>query len=505
MKPAWNSLLIALTLLLPTSASIVLAEPRSPRPTVENRAPNTPASETRPTLTPEETARQQKLIAADRLYLAGDIAAAEKLYRQVKEPFPQTTETKPKPAPITDASQLPPAARVYWREAEAGISQNAESRILVPLQLLVEQYPQFIPGHLRLAQVLRERDRTSESRQVLERASQLYPNQTDLLKAKIAALVEDEKWLDASVSARQFALLNANHPDAAEFSRLADENMKRYQRHLRRKIRGSAIAGSLIGGLSWFLTGRPYGTFSSVETAVLLLQGESKIGDRITSAAKRQLRIVEDKEVNDYLNEIGQKLAKVTGRNDFKYEFYVILDDDLNAFALPGGKIFINAGAITKSKSEAELAGLLAHELSHAVLSHGFQLLAQGNLLGNATEFLPRGRWIVGNLLFLNYSRDMERQSDIFGTKILAASGYAADGLRNLMVTLEKEDKDYPIGFLSSHPDSDDRVRYLEKLIIENNYNRYAYEGVARHAEIKERLEKLLAEEKQRRRRNRRR
>jgi len=72
------------------------------------------------------------------------------------------------------------------------------------------------------------------------------------------------------------------------------------------------------------------------------------------------------------MNDLGQKTAHATGRNDFEYEFYVVLDDDLNAFALPGGKVFVNAGAITHTKSEAELAGLLAHELSHAVLSHGF-------------------------------------------------------------------------------------------------------------------------------------
>ncbi|MBC1300290.1 M48 family metalloprotease, partial [Nostoc sp. UCD122] len=78
------------------------------------------------------------------------------------------------------------------------------------------------------------------------------------------------------------------------------------------------------------------------------------------------------------INDIGQKLAKVAGRNEFKYEFFVIPEEELNAFALPGGKILINAGAIAKTTSEAELAGLVAHELSHVVLSHGFQLVTQG-------------------------------------------------------------------------------------------------------------------------------
>ncbi len=139
-----------------------------------------------------------------------------------------------------------------------------------------------------------------------------------------------------------------------------------------------------------------------------------------------------------YVNEIGQKLAVVAGRNDFKYEFYVVMDDQLNAFALPGGKVFVNAGAIAKTNSEAELAGLLAHELSHAVLSHGFQLVAEGNLVANVTQYTPLGN-TVANLVVFNYSRDMERQADTLGTRLLSPTGYAADGLLNLMLTLSSQ------------------------------------------------------------------
>jgi predicted Zn-dependent protease len=98
----------------------------------------------------------------------------------------------------------------------------------------------------------------------------------------------------------------------------------------------------------------------------------------------------------------------------------------------------------------------------------------------------------------------MEQQADILGTRILAASGYAADGLRNLMVTLKKEQPEFPITFLSSHPDTDNRIRYLENLIQRNGYNRYAYEGVARHAQIQTLVGKLLREYKQQSRQRRR-
>jgi predicted Zn-dependent protease len=150
------------------------------------------------------------------------------------------------------------------------------------------------------------------------------------------------------------------------------------------------------------------------------------------------------------------------------------------------------------TNSEAELAGLLAHELSHAVLSHGFQLATQGNLTANVTQYVPYGGTLA-NLLVLNYSRDMERQADALGTRILASSGYAADGMRNLMVTLDKEERDRAVfTWLSSHPDAKERTRNLESLLERNGYNRYAYEGVARHLEIQKRVAQLLKEYKER-------
>jgi predicted Zn-dependent protease len=170
---------------------------------------------------------------------------------------------------------------------------------------------------------------------------------------------------------------------------LADENLKRYKRHLRAELRGNAIANVITGALSYAVTGSLYGPLTAVETSVLMLRGESAIGESVTKQAKRQLPLVEDEEVLKYVRDIGNKLATVAGRSDFEYEFYVVLDDKLNAFALPGGKVFVNAGAITRTNSEAELAGLLAHELSHAVLSHGFQLVTQGNLTSSVTGFIP--------------------------------------------------------------------------------------------------------------------
>ncbi len=511
MKLVSTSLLLALNLaILSTGTSVAMAAPAALSGIASSQVNTVQTAQTNSAEKKEEDStakklqdrlaelrRDRQLIAADRLYLGGQFAAAEKIYRQVKTPFAQSAKTQQRPAPIVDPQQLSPAGKVYWREAEAGIAQNLQTRTLVPLRLLVEQYPEFVPAHLRLAEVLKKYDEPKESLKVLEQATAIYPAQADLVKAKIAALAEEKEWMEASLTARQFALLNYNQSATnAEFTQLADEHLKRYKSHLRAELRGNAIANVLTGALGYALTGSLFGPVSAVQTTAMLLQGESNVGESVAKQAREQLPLVEDKEVVAYVNEIGQKLAQVAGRNDFEYEFYVVLDDDLNAFALPGGKVFINAGAIAKTNSEAELAGLLAHELSHAVLSHGFQLVASGNLNANVTQYIPYGG-VLANLFTLSYSRDMERQADTLGTRLLTSTGYAADGLRNLMVILEKQEKDAPPSWLSSHPDTGDRVNYLEKLIVQNNYNRYAYEGVERHSQIKAKVKKLLVEQKQ--------
>jgi predicted Zn-dependent protease len=480
------------------------AESAETKPTPEaspqtTEAEKKPAEPIVPVKTPEEIARQKKLAEGDRLYQAGDKAAAEKLYREAKPPFAGTSESKAI-EPITDPAQLSPGGQVYWRESGLGLEQKLESRIFVPLKLLTDNYPQFVPGYLRYAQALEEYDRPEEALAILEKAATLYPNQPDLAKVRIAALEKNEKWIEASIAARQFALLNPTAPNAPEFTALADENLKRYQGRLRSRLRGNLVGNILTGALGYALTGNLFGPLSAVQNTVLLLRGESAVGERVTRQAKRQLDLVDDKDVISYVDELGQKLADAAGRKEFKYEFYVVMDDRLNAFALPGGKVFINAGAIAKTNSEAELAGLLGHEISHAVLSHGFQLVSEGTLTANLTQFIPYVGGLLSNLSTLSYSRDMERQADILGTRLLVSTGFAADGLHNLMVTLKqqeaKKNRPSPPAWFATHPLTKDRIAYLEALITNTGYNRYAYEGVERHAMLQTKVETLLKEYK---------
>ncbi|MBD2430145.1 MULTISPECIES: M48 family metallopeptidase [Fischerella] len=515
MKRRWKSLFLAVSwvmLAIGTSILIILTQPLAPTPAQEptvvvetpkptptpeasdDKKPDSAVAEPAPT--PEEIARRQKLLEADKLYLAGEYAAAQKIYREVKKPFAETSHTPQIKPAIADVNQLSPAGKVYWREVQAGIVSKLQTRIFVPLELLVQQYPEFIPGQIKYAELLQEYGDKKKALEILERAATLYPNQADLIKAKVTTLASNKKWMEASIAARQFAILNPNHPQVAEFNKLAEENLKRYKSHIRAEVRGNTIANIITGALGYALTGSLVGPFSALDSTILLLQGEKAVGDSVAKQAKKQLPLVKDPQLVAYVNSIGQKLAKVGGRDEFRYEFFVIPEESLNAFALPGGKIFVHAGAIAKTNSEAELAGLLGHELSHVLLSHGFQLVTQGNLIGNLTQYLPFGG-TIGQLFSLTYSRDMERQADTLGTRLIVSSGYAADGVYNLMNTLREQQKNSPPSWLSSHPGSKERVEYLQELITTNNYNRYAYEGVAQHLEMQAKAKQILKEEKE--------
>ena len=385
-------------------------------------------------LSPEKIAYYKKLIIADNLYKAGDKQAAARIYQEEKEAWDRELDpSKILPEANYDPKKLSPGGAVYWRIYQEGKQQELESKILIPLELLVAKEPEFIPGHLSYSESLLAYEKEEESLAVLENAISLYPKDADLLHAKIKADIRTKRWLDASISSRQFALFNPELPESVEFTRLADEYLEEFKSDVREQLTLNAIGNAITGAVGFALTGNIFGPISAIDTTVLLLRGESNLGERFAKKAQKQLPMVENEAVLNYVREVGNKVAAASGRDEFNYEFYVVMDKNINAFALPGGKIFVNLGVIMNTNSEAELAGLLAHELAHAVLSHGFQLATRGSLTANITQYIPYVGGTAGNLIVMNYSRDMERQADIYGTKILVASDYAADGVRNLM------------------------------------------------------------------------
>ncbi|NJL52577.1 MAG: M48 family metalloprotease [Hydrococcus sp. SU_1_0] len=205
--------------------------------------------------------------------------------------------------------------------------------------------------------------------------------------------------------------------------------------------------------------------------------------------------MVSNTEQLKYINDIGQRLAKLMGRDEFVYEFNIVDDPTPNAFALPGGKIFFHTGILQLMDSESELAGVLAHEIAHSVLSHSYKKIAEASTtdavsnigsglfsdaLGVDSDITGGILDIGGVLLNKEFSRDKEEEADVLGIRVLDAAGYSADGLYNVMAKLNQleGESSWAESLLSSHPASAERMQYLEELIQTKGYNRYGYEGV---------------------------
>ncbi len=446
-----------------------------------NTTPN--ASTTRQPRAMSLTGDLASLAEADRLYLQGQVSAAEAIYRRVKPTFligsnPILLDER------IDETQLSPEARAIWDETQIEINRNRESSVERLWPKLIDAAPGFIDGQLIAAEYLIDGNEEELVLMQLEELALRFPNDAEIARLHVKALREDRQRLEASIAARQFAIANPDHPDAAEFTLLADDYMGDFRRVLRERIALQGLGSVAIG----VLTGRTStAVFDGLQLVQLMSMGESGIGDFVSNQVKQQSRIITDPEAVAYINDLGQEVAQRMGRDEFEYEFYIIEDDSLNAFALPGGKVFIHTGALAAAKTEAELVGLLGHEVSHAVLSHGFKRIVRGQLIASLAREIPLGS-ILYNLVGLDYSREHERQSDIIGTRVLANAGYAADGLRNFMATLGAANPQRVPQYLSTHPAPDSRVKYLEELVVRNGYNRYSFEGVENLARIQARL-----------------
>ncbi len=208
-------------------------------------------------------------------------------------------------------------------------------------------------------------------------------------------------------------------------------------------------------------------------------QQDVEIGAQSAAEAERQLPIVNDAEVNAYVNRIGQKLAANAGGPQFQYRFRVVNASDINAFALPGGFVYLNRGIIENARNEGEVAGVVAHEIAHAALRHGTHQASKayaaqaglqilGGLLGgkvgnNTAQILNTVGGVGLNALFLKFSRELETQADVRGAQILAASGYTPADMVSFFNTLAKVDTSKKTTWLSNHPAPPDRIARIEK------------------------------------------
>ena len=208
-----------------------------------------------------------------------------------------------------------------------------------------------------------------------------------------------------------------------------------------------------------------------------------KIGQEAAQQAREQLPMLNDSTVDNYVERIGDRLAEAIPENlqhpGFRYSFDVINQKEINAFALPGGPMFLNRGMIEAAKSEGEVAGVMAHEIAHVALRHGtaqatkgekFQIGAiAGQILGaivggGAGNVIAAGSQIGLGTYFMKYGREYERQADILGAQIMARAGYDPRRMADMFKTIESQGggRGGP-EWMSSHPNPGNRQAIIAK------------------------------------------
>lgn len=210
-------------------------------------------------------------------------------------------------------------------------------------------------------------------------------------------------------------------------------------------------------------------------------QQDVEVGKRAALDAQKQLPLCNAPKVDAYLTQLGMRLAAKlpTGGVQYPFEFHCVNDKALNAFALPGGYVFINRGAIEAADNESQLAGVMAHELAHVALRHGTNQAtkaqaAQGilgiasGIFGGSTGgalLTELGAFAAGGVL-LRYSRTAESQADVMGTQVLYDAGYDPRALAQFFEKLEAESKGkIPAEFFSDHPNPEHRVERVDEEI----------------------------------------
>ncbi len=203
-----------------------------------------------------------------------------------------------------------------------------------------------------------------------------------------------------------------------------------------------------------------------------------ELGKMSAQEIVRQVPIMNDEPTVNYVQQLGARLAAKAPGHAFPYQFAVVGSRDINAFALPGGFVFVNAGAITAAKTEGELAGVVAHEIAHVALRHGTNQASKAYVakrgigilgsvfgdgeLGDAVSVLGGAG---ANMIFLKFGRTAEIQADLEGARLMAAAGYDPRDMAKFFETLDAEGGRRAPEMLSDHPDPGNRVAAINEIV----------------------------------------
>ena len=211
-------------------------------------------------------------------------------------------------------------------------------------------------------------------------------------------------------------------------------------------------------------------------------QQDVQLGQEAAGEVEQQLPIMRDDNVTSYVQDIGRRLVDAIPADqrhpEFNYTFKVVNVKEINAFALPGGPMYVNRGMIEAAKSEGEVVGVLAHEISHVALRHGTAQATKatkyqvgtiagavlGAIVGGRTgNVIAQGTQISLGTAFLRFSREFEKQADLDGAQIMARAGYDPRDMANMFKTIEAQGGSGGPQWMSGHPDPGNRYSYINK------------------------------------------
>jgi predicted Zn-dependent protease len=215
----------------------------------------------------------------------------------------------------------------------------------------------------------------------------------------------------------------------------------------------------------------------------LTTQQEVQAGADYARQINAQLPILRDQYTNQYINQLGRQIAAQADPRGIPYTFYVVNSDVVNAFAIPGGHIYINRGIIERADNVAQVAGVLAHEVAHVAERHGIQ---QAQRAQNANTMLsvlygvllrrnPGGVeqaavQVGGTAVFAGYSREAERDADRAAVTYLVRSGYTPNGLPQFFAKMQAEQQRNPSKveqWFATHPGTNERIQITQGIIAQ--------------------------------------
>ena len=211
-------------------------------------------------------------------------------------------------------------------------------------------------------------------------------------------------------------------------------------------------------------------------------QQDVEIGREAAAEVRKQYPIINESQIRAYVERLGDRLVEAAPRElnnpVFEYSFTPVNLKDINAFALPGGPMFVNRGMIEAAATEGEVAGVMAHELAHVLLRHGtanatkqqgFQIGAIAGAIAGAViggglgQVISQGSQFGLGTWLMKYSREYERQADLVGVQIMARAGYDPRDLAHMFETIQKQGGSGGPEWLSSHPNPGNRTQYINQ------------------------------------------